>query len=239
MDRDHLKRIIEALIFASGEPIGLAQLSTILADVAEEEIETCVNQLESEFGDRSFVLKKVSGGFEFVTRPEYARWLKVLYETKSRSRLTRAALETLAIIAFKQPISRVEISAIRGVNSDGVMKSLLEKRMITISGRASGQGRPLLFSTTKDFLRYFGINDISDLPKPKEIDALLAEGEAGKILEEIGEREPDLEQVSKDSGPADDLTDDAQAQQPEDNSAVELMEEKKPVVDSATSNAED
>jgi segregation and condensation protein B len=237
MDKEHLKRVIEALIFASDEPISLAQLSTILADVSKEEIETCVNQLESEYNDHAFLLKKVSGGFEFVTRPEYGRWLKVLYETKSRSRLTRAALETLAIIAFKQPISRVEISAIRGVNSDGVMKSLFEKRMITISGRATGQGRPLLFSTTKDFLRYFGINDISDLPKPKEIDALLAEGEAGKILEEIGERESGVEKVSKDSESADGFADNAL--QSDDNGAAELIEEKKPVVDSATSDAED
>jgi segregation and condensation protein B len=239
MDRDHLKRVIEALIFASDAPISLAQLSMILADVAKEDIELCIDQLKSEYGDRAFALKKVSGGFELVTRPEYGRWLKALYESKSRSRLTRAALETLAIIAFKQPISRVEISAIRGVNSDGVMKSLLEKRMVTISGRAASQGRPLLFSTTKDFLRYFGINDISDLPKPKEIDALLAEGEAGRIFEEIGEREPGGDKVSSDNPPADGSADDSQAQPPDDDGPTEWIAEKKPVVDSAARNAED
>ncbi|MBN2000400.1 SMC-Scp complex subunit ScpB, partial [candidate division KSB1 bacterium] len=108
-------------------------------------------------------------------------------EERVRSRLSRAALETLSIIAFKQPISRVEVSAIRGVNSDGVIKGLLERRFITIVGRDSGAGRALLFVTTDDFLRYFGLNDIGDLPRPKEIEELLAEGEGGRLLSELPE----------------------------------------------------
>ncbi len=94
-------------------------------------------------------------------------------------------METLAIIAFKQPISRVEVSAIRGVNSDGVIKTLLDARLITISGRDEGPGRALLFKTTPEFLRYFGINDISDLPRPKEVEELLAAGEGGQLLKEL------------------------------------------------------
>ena len=108
-----------------------------------------------------------------------------MFQEKQRSRLSRAALETLAIVAFKQPISRVEVSAIRGVNSDGVMKKLLDFRLITISGRESGPGRPLLFKTTQEFLNYFGINDISELPRPKEIEELLAEGEGSEILQRL------------------------------------------------------
>ena len=189
MDKKELIRIVEAVIFASDGPISLANLISMLEDISKEEVLEAIEGLKHELGDRSIMLKKVGGGYEFATRPDYSSWIKKMYEGKSRSRLTRAALETLAIIAFKQPISRVEVSAIRGVNSDGVIKSLLEKKMVTISGRTEGQGRALQFSTTKDFLRYFGIDAITDLPKPKEIEALLAEGEGGKILKEIGEDE--------------------------------------------------
>jgi len=115
----------------------------------------------------------LAGGFQFVTRPELANYIKQYYKGKSKSRLSRAALETLAIIAFKQPISRPEIDMIRGVNSDGVVKNLLERNLIFISGRSETIGRALLYSTTPEFLRYLGINEISDLPKPKEIEELL------------------------------------------------------------------
>ena len=187
MLKDRLVQIIEALIFASDGPLTIAHMETILEDVPKSEIENAITELSIEFEKRAFSIKKLAGGYEFATRPEFARWINRMYETKSRSRLTRAALETLAIVAFKQPISRIEIAAIRGVNSDGVVKSLLEKKLITITGRAEGPGRPLLLATTKDFLRYFSINDIADLPKPKEIEALLAEGEGSRILQEISE----------------------------------------------------
>ena len=188
MDRQQIKNIIEALIFASDGPITIGQLASII-EVEKNEVEEALQVLMKDLEDRSLILKKVSGGYEFATRPEYSRWIKKMFVGKAKSRLTRAALETLAIIAFKQPISRVEVSAIRGVNSDGVIRGLLERKLISISGRAEGPGRPLLFVTTKEFLRYFGINEISDLPKPKEIEALLAEGEGHKVISEIPEEE--------------------------------------------------
>lgn len=185
MDKEQLKRVLEALIFASDSPLPIKQMQALLPDIHQTEIEAALTDLANDLSDRAIYLKKSGGGYQFGTRPEYAEWIGQMFQEKQNSRLSRAALETLAIIAFKQPISRVEVSAIRGVNSDGVMKKLLDFRLITISGRDSGPGRPLLFKTTTEFLNYFGINDISELPRPKEVEELLADGEAGEILQSI------------------------------------------------------
>ena len=189
MEQDKLKSILEALIFASDTPLSMNQLKVILEGVEKAEIESALEGLAADLQARAFFLKKAGGGYQFATRPEYSRWIKQMYVGRERNRLTRAALETLSIIAFKQPISRVEVSAIRGVNSDGVIKTLLERKLVTITGRDEGQGRALLFSTTKDFLIYFGIDDLADLPKPKEIEELLAQGEGERAIREIPEEE--------------------------------------------------
>lgn len=185
MDKEQLKRVLEALIFASEAPLSLTQMAAILIDIEQEEIEGALTELSSDLSDRAIYLKKSGGGYQFGTRAEYAEWIGQMFQEKQKSRLSRAALETLAIIAFKQPISRVEVAAIRGVNSDGVMKKLLDFRLITIAGRDTGPGRPLLFKTTPEFLNYFGINDVSELPRPKEVEELLADGEGGEILHNI------------------------------------------------------
>lgn len=187
MEKDKLRNIIEALVFASDTPITVTQIREIIEGVGKREIEDALEDLAHGLSDRVFFLKKVGGGYQFATRPEYSKYIGHLYENKLRSRLSRAALETLAIIAFKQPITKVEISAIRGVNSDGVIKNLLERKLITISGRDPGPGRALVFTTSKDFLHYFGINEIADLPRPKEIEELLADGEGGKLLGQISD----------------------------------------------------
>lgn len=193
MDKNKLKGIIEALIFASDSPLSINQMKAILEEVDKADIEAAIEHLAQDLAGRSIFLKKVSGGYQFATRPEFSRWVKQMFIGRERNRLTRAALETLAIIAFKQPISRVEVSAIRGVNCDGVIKNLLERKLITITGRDEGQGRALLFSTTKEFLQYFGINELADLPKPKEIEELLAQGEGENAIKEISEEEILLE----------------------------------------------
>jgi len=170
-----IKRIVEALIFASDSPIPENRISNIIQELDAEQIQAIVNGLNEEYdqNDHAFKIVRLAGGFQFVTRAEFAQYIKQYYKGRARSRLSRAALETLAIIAFKQPISRPEIDAIRGVNSDGVVKTLLERNLIQISGRSEHIGRALLYSTTPEFLQYFGVNDISDLPKPKEIEELL------------------------------------------------------------------
>jgi len=191
MDNEQLKQIVEALIFASDTPLTVRQMVSLIEAVSAEQIEQVLQLLNSEYRARPFFLKRVGGGYRFATRPEFSAYVKKLFEQKSRSRLTRAALETLAIVSFKQPISRSQISAIRGVNSDGVVKGLLERNLIGIGGRDTGPGRALLFSTTDDFLYYFGLNEISDLPRPKEIEELLAEGEGANLLREIPQKTED------------------------------------------------
>ena len=196
MEFDELKSIVEALIFASEEPISIGRLTKSIDDATPKQIEKAIEALNHEYDEtgRSFFVKKLAGGYQFVTRPEYGRWVRRILKTTTRPRLSRAALETLSIIAFKQPVSRSEIDFIRGVNSDGVLKSLLERRLIAIAGRAETVGRPLLYKTTPEFLRYFGLNSLDDLPKPKEIDELLASGEAATIL---GDAESEAREVAR------------------------------------------
>ncbi len=170
-----IKKIVEALIFASDTPISENRIKNVIEELTPAEINNLVEELNAEYdqAEHAFRIARLAGGFQFVTRPELANYIKQYYKGKAKSRLSRAALEALAIIAFKQPISRPEIDMIRGVNSDGVVKNLLERNLIFISGRSETIGRALLYSTTPEFLRYLGINEISDLPKPKEIEELL------------------------------------------------------------------
>ena len=177
MKIDKLKTITEALIFASDEPLSVTQIKSILDDATPGQIKKAVEKLNHEYcqANRAIEIIHVAGGYEMVTRDSYAQWVKELFKKRSVSRLSQAALETLSIIAFKQPIANTDISSIRGVSSSGVLKTLLERKLITISGRGEGPGRPLLYKTTKEFLRYFGINSIDELPKPREIEELLQE----------------------------------------------------------------
>lgn len=180
IDGEHLKQIVEALIFASDEPITAAQIKKYVEHAAVQEIKQAVEQLNLEYSqqNRAFKVAVIAGGYQMVTREAYAQWVKKLFYRRIQQRLSQAALETLSVIAFKQPVSNSEISAIRGVNCDGVLRTLLERKLITISGRSDGPGRPLLYKTTKEFLVYFGINTLSDLPKPREIEEILKEKES-------------------------------------------------------------
>ncbi len=181
-----LKPIVEALIFAADEPLSLKQLEAIFNEPAEngqpprvtaEEIRRMVAELNSEYEgqQRAYRIIQVGGGFEFATRQEFSGWVGKLYQEKAKRKLSHAALETLAIIAYRQPVTKPEIEGIRGVNADYVLHRLLERGLVTITGRASTVGRPLLYGTTIEFLKHFGINDLSDLPKPREIEELMEE----------------------------------------------------------------
>jgi len=177
VETDKLKQIVEALIFASDEPLSVIQIKSIIEETSPGQINKAIEQLNYEYSqsNRSIKIVQVAGGYEMVTHESYSQWIKELFKKRSTSRLSPAALETLSIIAFKQPIANSDISSIRGVISSGVLKTLLERKLITISGRGYGPGRPLLYKTTKEFLRYFGINSIDELPKPREIEELLDE----------------------------------------------------------------
>lgn len=174
--------IIEALIFSSDEPLSESEIIRTIkgidgedAEISSQIVSEIINNLNAEYSNsgRAIRIVNVAGGFLFATKEEYSKYIGFLSSEKSKRRLSQAALETLAIIAYKQPITKPEIESIRGVNSDYVIASLLDKKLITISGRAETIGRPLLYSTTKEFLIYFGLNDIKDLPKPREIEEIM------------------------------------------------------------------
>lgn len=170
---DNLKNIIESLIFVSETPLTLdrIQKSVPHADIHDirSAIETLIQEHESRKG--GFFLKEVAGGYQFRTRPEYHEWIKNMIQPNP-VRLSKAALETLAIIAYKQPIIRNDIEHIRGVDCGGIIRTLMERKLVRILGRKEIPGRPLIYATTKYFLEFFDLKDLKDLPTPKEIDAM-------------------------------------------------------------------
>lgn len=219
-----IQQIIEALIFASDTPLPVGKIREVLDDGTPKKIKEAIAGINKKYEETDSPLQivEVAGGFQIVTRPEYTTWIARLYRARSASRLTKKALETLAIIAYKQPITKPEIEHIRGVNVDGVVKTLIERNLITVTGREKAPGNPLLYGTTKSFLEYFGLNDLNDLPRLKEIDELLKSDDkflesldqvtmAEMIPEELGitsmlkKKEPSLDggagQAEKSAGP--------------------------------------
>lgn len=189
MISQELKNIVESMIFASEEEVTSKQIKDIVDKsglrISIAEIEEAVNVLNDEYkiNNKPFEILKIAGGFSFATKKEYGRFIGKLFEEKQKKKLSPSALETLAIIAYKQPITRSEIEFIRGVNVDYIVNSLLEKEMITIHGRAETPGRAILYGTTKTFLKVLGLNSIEDLPKLKEINEILKNEEIEGITE--------------------------------------------------------
>ena len=172
--------VVEALLVAADVPLGAAKLASVLGRaVGAREVREYVDALNEEYVNtgRSFRITEVAGGFQLTVHPEFAPWLRQLMRERTPPRLSQASLETLSIVAFKQPLTKVEIEHIRGVSVDGVLRQLLEKDLIRISGRSEAPGRPLLYGTTRDFLKHFGLKTLSDLPKLRELEALLKEEE--------------------------------------------------------------
>jgi segregation and condensation protein B len=174
--------VVEALIFSSDDVLTAGEIIKAIkgidgddAQISLEEIDGCIDQLNDKYEAQnlSFRILRIANGYLFATTGEYSKYVGYLSSEKSKRRLSQAALETLSIVAYKQPITKPEIESIRGVNSDYILNSLLEKSLITISGRAETVGRPLLYSTTTEFLKYFGLNKLSDLPKPREIEEIM------------------------------------------------------------------
>jgi segregation and condensation protein B len=169
-----LKAIVEALIFASPEPVTLKTLTRLLDAEPKEEIEAALEALKQDY-DRPGGLQivEVAGGYQIVTRPELHEWVRRLFHERTTQKLSVAALETLAVIAYKQPVTAPEIAEIRGVNTGGVVGTLMERKLIKIVGRKQVVGRPFLYGTTREFLERFGLNDLSDLPKVEDMSELL------------------------------------------------------------------
>ena len=170
MDRAQIKNIIEAMLFVSDKPLFLSEIKGVLEDPDANEIKEVIAELAGEFETqgRALRVKEIAGGYQIVTDPVLAPWLKKLYKTAGSDRLSGPSLETLAIIAYKQPASKPEIEAIRGVNVDGVLKTLVEKNLVRILGRRETVGRPIIYGTTQDFLQYFGLNSLEELPRLEE-----------------------------------------------------------------------
>lgn len=171
-----LEVLVEALLFSSDAPVPAARLAE-LSRAARGDVLEAIDRLNMFYAEssRAFRVVEIAGGFQLVTTPEVAPFLSKLHAERVPTRLSRAALETLAIVAFKQPVTRAEIDAIRGVSaSDRVLRHLLDRRAIRIAGRAEAPGRPLLYGTTREFLEYFGLGSLGDLPRTEELEALLA-----------------------------------------------------------------
>src|SRR5262249_1305211 len=200
--------VLEALLFASDTPIEAARIQEVLdldsAAAARELVDALARRLDGD--GRALQLIEVGGGFRLVTRPEVAPWLIKLQRSKTRSRLSRPALETLAIIAYRQPVSRPDVDAVRGGNSEGGLATLLERRMIRIAGRRDSPGRPFLYETTREFLVAFGLRDLSDLPKVEgELlipeSEVAAETEGSASSEELAAAADSPQQDPESSGP--------------------------------------
>ncbi|NOZ03925.1 MAG: SMC-Scp complex subunit ScpB [FCB group bacterium] len=178
MQEKEQQLIIEALLFASPEPLTQQQVNLVF-ESDPPRLKTVVEALREKYeqGGHAFEIIAVAGGYQITSKPEYEVWIRRLLKGSGRLLLSSAALETLAIVAYKQPLSRYEIEAIRGVDCSGVLKTLLSRGLIRIKGRDKGPGRPLLYGTTERFLENFGLAKLSDLPKLKEISELMGSAE--------------------------------------------------------------
>ncbi len=178
-------QIVEALLFASDAPLPARKIRDIMDDVSVGDIKKAIGQIREKYDSTNSPMQiiEIAEGYQIVTRKEYANWISKLFQSRTSQRLSKKALETLAIIAYKQPITKLEIENIRGVNADAVTRTLIERNLITVVGREKAPGNPLLYGTTKFFMEYFGLADLSHLPRLKEIDELLKNDE--QFLESI------------------------------------------------------
>jgi len=196
-----LSRNIEALVFASPQPVTREELLSVLQEVldmpvSDGDVEEALSSIRNRYrdGDYVFELVEIAGGYQFMTKGAYHHAVSVFLRQTTKKRLSQAAMETLALVAYKQPVSKSELEEVRGVNCDYAIQKLLEKELVAIVGRSEGPGRPLLYGTSEKFMDYFGLRDLSELPKPKD-------------FQEVGESigvPPALEE-STDSNPTDNL----------------------------------
>jgi segregation and condensation protein B len=172
MSEPNLKSIVEALLFVSDEPISDTRLADAVGeDAAVDAVRDAVRQLNEDYaaGGRAYAIEEIAGGFQLLTRPEFNKYLRKLVRARNEARFTQAALETLSIIAYKQPVTRAEVEDIRGVACGDILRTLMEKGLVRIAGRSDHVGRPLLYGTTKKFLTAFGLSSVKDLPSDKQL----------------------------------------------------------------------
>ena len=204
-DMRALKGILEALLFVTAEPIPVTRFMALLGAVTKQEVDRALASLREDYEQegRGLQLAEVAGGYRIVTKAEFAPWLKRLEKVKAPSKLSRSALESLAIIAYKQPIVRGEVEQIRGVETSGVIRTLLERKLVRIVGRKEEPGRPIMYGTTKLFLEHFGLRDLSQLPPLREFKELGESEQAMLPIDETesvgqGESSPNAEMAAED-----------------------------------------
>jgi segregation and condensation protein B len=185
VEEQYLKSILESLLFAAGEPVSLGRLAGVLENVPRAAIQKALAELSNELSaqGRGIALEEVAGGYQLRTPKEHAQYVRRLLATRP-PRLSRPLLETAAIIAYRQPITRPEIEQLRGVDSGGVLETLLERRLIRIAGRKEGPGRPMMYTTTPEFLEVFGLKDLESLPdlaEFREIESSIAQATTGPV----------------------------------------------------------
>ena len=174
MSENNLKSAVEAMLFASDKPLLIDQIRKALDNLDGNEVRRILEEIKIDYeqSGRGMRLVEVAGGFRMITSPDFAPFLKKLFKDRTTDRLSKPALETLAIIAYKQPLTRLEIETLRNVNVDGVMKSLTDKNLVRICGRKKVPGRPFVYGTTRQFLEYFGLKSLNELPKMEDFSAL-------------------------------------------------------------------
>ncbi len=170
MEREELKSIVENVLLAADQPINASELSKIFLDGTDkDQLQSILDELREEYNSRNLQIMEVADGYQLCTRHEYNDWIRKYLKLDRSSRLSQPSLDTLSIIAYKQPLTRQEVDDIRGVDSSGVLKTLLEKKVIGPAGRKKVPGRPIMYRTTQKFLEYFGLKDLSDLPTLEDL----------------------------------------------------------------------
>ena len=179
MDQAYIHSTVEALVLASPEPLPARKITQVIDDLTSSGVTRTVADLNERYAaaGTSFRIREIAGGYQFYILPEYVGFVEELFTRHRKLRLTRAALETIAIVAYRQPVTKTEIEHVRGVASDGVLHNLLDKKLVTITGRAATVGKPLQYGTTDEFLKFFGLNSLDDLPRMSEIEELVAASE--------------------------------------------------------------
>ncbi len=213
LDLNELDNIVFSLLFASDEPLSARRIAAVVNDTNAAEVRDSLFRINTELqnGNLCIKLENIAGGYQLTTKPEFARYIAGLYTGKRKHRLSRAGMETLAIIAYKQPVTRAAIEQVRGVNCGGVLSTLMERSLIKITGKDKVLGAPFLYGTTSEFLEYLGLNNLKDLPTIEELESVLEtkekEGEedehdepaTGEVLSARPLEKP-FEQASEKSG---------------------------------------
>ncbi|MBI5197381.1 MAG: SMC-Scp complex subunit ScpB [Nitrospirae bacterium] len=191
MDEKVIKAILESLLLVSGEPLSTERMREVLEAADKKTIDRLMSDLQKEYEGREGGIRvvQVAGGYQMVTPADHSLWVRRLKKSKTSQRLSKPSLETLAIIAYKQPVVKAEVDEIRGVDSSGVIKGLLDKRLIKIMGRMDAAGRPLMYGTTREFMQYFGLKDLTELPTLKEFEEMAQEEMIKPVEVPTGEEE--------------------------------------------------